>query len=128
MNDTPDSYKEKDISSGEKNHLASNVLLNFRAETEALCEAALAVSRHPERTTGKVVLLSDALSALLALRNSRNKELNHLCQALISLSSAVQQVVLQMGASTLRYQGERESRHISQGRSPEGADRQPDVL
>ena len=39
--------------------------------------------------------MSDALSALQALRNSHNKELNRLRQALVTLSSTVQQVVLQ---------------------------------
>ena len=39
--------------------------------------------------------MSDALSVLQALGDSRNKELNQLRQALVTLSSAVQQVVLQ---------------------------------
>ena len=45
---------------------------NFRAEAEALSAAAETVSRHPERTTGKVVIMSDALSVLLSLNNNNN--------------------------------------------------------
>ena len=39
--------------------------------------------------------MSDALSVLLSLNNSKNKELNQLRQALATLSSSVQNVVLQ---------------------------------
>ena len=68
---------------------------NFKAETEALCEAATAVSQNPARTTGQVVLFTDALSVLQALKSPNNKELNPLCTALATLSAKVQQVVLQ---------------------------------
>lgn len=68
---------------------------NYRAETEALREAAATVSQNETRTTGRVVVFSDALSALQALRSSRNTELNPLSSALAALSSTVQEVVLQ---------------------------------
>ena len=67
---------------------------NFRAETEALCAAASAVLRSPERTTGRVVIFTDALSVLQALKNSRNEEMNPLSASLSSLSAAVLNVVL----------------------------------
>ena len=39
---------------------------NYRAETEALCTAASTVAENPARTTGKVVIFTDALSVLQA--------------------------------------------------------------
>jgi ribonuclease HI len=68
---------------------------NYRAETEALRAAVTKVAQNPERTRGQVVLLTDALSVLQALRSSRSKELNALTSALTSLSSATRRVVLQ---------------------------------
>ena len=68
---------------------------NFRAEREALSEAATSVQQNSSRTTGKVVVFSDALSVLQALKNSRSKELNPLTTALAALSADVEEVVLQ---------------------------------
>lgn len=68
---------------------------NFRAEKEALCEAARTISRNPERTTGQVVVFTDALSVLQALKNSRNEETDTLSACLIFMSTAVQKTVLQ---------------------------------
>jgi ribonuclease HI len=68
---------------------------NFRAETVALCTAATTVKENAARTTGQVVLFTDALSVLQTLRSSRNKEMNDLTTALVNLNSTVQNVVLQ---------------------------------
>ena len=68
---------------------------NFRAEREALSEAATAVLQNSARTTGSVVVFSDALSVLQALNNSRSKELNTLTTALAALGARVEKIVLQ---------------------------------
>ena len=68
---------------------------NYRAETEALCTAASTVAENPARTTGKVVIFTDALSVLQALQNSRNKETNTLTASLQTLSTTVNNAVLQ---------------------------------
>ena len=68
---------------------------NYRAETEALCTAARTVAENPARTTGKVVILTDALSVLQALQNSRNRETNALTASLQYLCTTVNNAVLQ---------------------------------
>ena len=68
---------------------------NFRAEREALSEAATTVLQNSTRTTGQVVVFSDALSVLQALKNSHNSELNPLTTALVALSAEMEKVVLQ---------------------------------
>ena len=68
---------------------------NFRAEQEALSEAAKTVLQNSTRTTGQVVLFSDALSVLQALKNSHSSELNTLTTALAALSAKMEKVVLQ---------------------------------
>ena len=60
-----------------------------------LCTAATTVKENAARTTGQVVLFTDALSVLQTLRSSRNKEMNDLTTALVNLNSTVQNVVLQ---------------------------------
>ena len=68
---------------------------NYRAEMEALCTAASTVAENPARTTGKVVIFTDALSVLQAIQNSRNKETNPLTASLQSLSATVNTAILQ---------------------------------
>ena len=68
---------------------------NYLAETEALCTAVSTVAENPARTTGKVVIFTDALSVLQALKNSQNKETNTLTTSLQSLSATVNNAVLQ---------------------------------
>ena len=68
---------------------------NFRAESEALIEAATALRNHRDTYDSKVVLLTDAKSVLQALENSKKTDHNNLKKALMDLQTSAQEVVLQ---------------------------------
>ena len=68
---------------------------NYRAEMEALCKAASTAKENSAKTTGQIVIFTDALSVLHALKNSTDKEMNILSASLHSLSATVNKVVLQ---------------------------------
>ena len=68
---------------------------NYKAEAEALQEAALTLLSRTDTYNSKVVLLSDAKSVLQSLKNTKGTEYNPLVRALISLNLSAQEVVLQ---------------------------------
>ena len=68
---------------------------NYRAESEALIEAATALRNHRDTYDSKVVLLTDAKSVLQALENSKKTDHNNLTKALMDLQTSAQEVVLQ---------------------------------
>ena len=68
---------------------------NYRAESEALIEAATALRNHRDTYGSKVVLLTDAKSVLHALENSKKTDHNNLKKALMDLQTSAQEVVLQ---------------------------------
>ena len=68
---------------------------NYRAESEALIEAATALRNHRDTYDSKVVLLTDAKSVLQALENSKKTDHNNLKKALMDLQTSAQEVVLQ---------------------------------
>ena len=79
---------ELDISTGKYS-------TNYRAEMEALCKTASTVAENTVKTTGKVVIFTDALSVLRAIQNSSNKETYLHTVSLQSLSSTMHNAVLQ---------------------------------
>ena len=67
---------------------------NYRAESEALIEAATALRNHRDTYDSKVVLLTDAKSVLQALENSKKTDHNNLKKALMDLQTSAR-IVLQ---------------------------------
>ena len=86
---------------------------NFRAETEAMSEAAKTVARNSSRTTGRVVIFTDALSVLQALENPKNKDINELRISLTQISAATKQTVLQWIPSHCGIDGNEEADRLA---------------
>ena len=61
---------------------------NFKAEAEALKTAAERLTRNRNVTHDNIVILTDALSVLQALKNPKTKELNELTGALATLAKS----------------------------------------
>ena len=68
---------------------------NYKAEAEALQEAARVLANSEATYNTKVVLLTDARSVLESLESTRCPELNALARAIMELSSTASTVVLQ---------------------------------
>ena len=86
---------------------------NFRAETEAILEAAQTIARKSSRTTGRVVIFTDALSVLQALENPNNKDLNKLRTSLKQVCEATKQTVLQWIPSHCGIDGNEEADRLA---------------
>ena len=68
---------------------------NYKAESEALRIAATELINNTELTHMKVVIFSDALSVLQALKDPKNKDMNELATTLSALSCNTEQTTLQ---------------------------------
>ena len=68
---------------------------NYKAEAEALQEAARVLANSEATYNTKVVLLTDARSVLESLESTKCPELNTLTRAIMALSSTASKVVLQ---------------------------------
>ena len=68
---------------------------NYKAEAEALQEAARMLANSEATYNTKVVLLTDARSVLESLESTKCPELNALTRAIMALSSTASKVVLQ---------------------------------
>ena len=68
---------------------------NYKAEADALEEAATILANDEKTYNTKVVLLTDAKSVLQSLTNSKGTDLNPLVRALISLNHSAKKVVMQ---------------------------------
>ena len=68
---------------------------NYKAETEALQEAADLLAKSKDTYNHNVVLLSDAKSVLQSLQNPKVTELNPLIKVLLTLGKTAKSVVLQ---------------------------------
>ena len=68
---------------------------NYKAESEALRIAATELINNTELTHMKVVIFSDALSVLQALKDPKNKEMNELASTLSTLCCNTEQTTLQ---------------------------------
>ena len=86
---------------------------NFRAETEAISEAAKTVASNRSRTMGRVVIFTDALSVLQALENPNNKDMNELRISLMQVSAATKQTVLQWIPSHCGIDGNEEADRLA---------------
>ena len=86
---------------------------NFRAETEAISEAAKTVASNSSRTMGRVVIFTDALSVLQALENPNNKDMNELRISLMQVSAATKQTVLQWIPSHCGIDGNEEADRLA---------------
>ena len=67
---------------------------NFKAEMEALKKAAETILQHKEQVHRNIVLLTDALSVITALKLHRNTELNELREVLVQVHNNFQRVVI----------------------------------
>ena len=86
---------------------------NFRAETEAISEAAKTVASNSSRAMGRVVIFTDALSVLQALENPNNKDMNELRVSLMQVSAATEQTVLQWIPSHCGIDGNEEADRLA---------------
>ena len=68
---------------------------NYRAETEAIRSAAAIAMEHREKTHNHILILTDALSVVTALKTRKNSEMDEVRAALSKLTLAYGTAVIQ---------------------------------
>ena len=68
---------------------------NYKAEADALQTAAETLYENRDAIQPRVVIFSDALSVLQAVKKNKNKDLNSFVSALVILQQATEHTVIQ---------------------------------